>query len=67
MCAKQLPGTPSNPAPESELHAKAVACLGIGVRPMRHDAARRFAARIAAVDTVTDMREFLSPTLQEKR
>jgi 2-methylcitrate dehydratase PrpD len=60
--ATQLPGTPSNPMPESDLHAKALACLGAGVRPMQHDAARRFAARIEAVDTVTDMREFLSPT-----
>ena len=63
----QLPGTPSNPMPESELLAKALACLGTGVRPMQYDAARRFAARIAAVDTVTDMREFLSPTLLEER
>ncbi len=60
--ATQLPGTPSNPMPESELHSKALACLGTGVRPMQQDAARRFAVRIAAVDTVTDMREFLSPT-----
>lgn len=60
--ATRLPGTPSNPMPEAELHAKAMACFGSGVRPMQIDAARRFAVRIAAVDTMADMREFLSPT-----
>ncbi len=60
--ATQLCGTPSNPMPEPELHAKALACLGTGVRPIRQDAARRLAARIASVDTVTDMRAFLAPT-----
>src|SRR5688500_12990224 len=43
--ATQLPGTPSNRMPESELHAKAFACLGTGVRPIQQDAARRFAMR----------------------
>jgi 2-methylcitrate dehydratase PrpD len=61
--ATQLPGTPLNPMPEAELHAKALACLGTGVQPIQQDAARRFAERIAALDTVTDMREFFSPTL----
>lgn len=57
--ATQLPGTPSNPMPEWELREKALGCLGTGARPMQHDAARRFAERMSAVDTVTDMREFL--------
>jgi hypothetical protein len=56
--ATQLQGTPANPMAESELHAKALACLGTGARPIQQHAARRFAMQIAAVDTVTDMREF---------
>lgn len=58
--AAQLPGTPSNPMPEAELQAKALACLTAGARPMQNNEALRFAARIAAIDTVADMREFPS-------
>jgi 2-methylcitrate dehydratase PrpD len=61
--ATQLLGTPSNPIPEPELHAKALTCFGTGVRPIPQDAARWLAARIASVDTVTDMQAFLSPTV----
>ena len=43
-----------------DLRSKALACLQAGARPMTHDVSLRFAARIAAIDTVPDMGEFLS-------
>ncbi len=57
--AAWLPGTPSNPLPQAQLQAKALACLAAGARPMQNSEALRFAARIAAIETEADMREFL--------
>lgn len=55
----RLPGTPANPMPAAVLQAKALACLAAGARPMQNNEALRFAARIAAIETVADMGEFL--------
>ena len=44
--AARLPGTPSNPMPDSELRAKALACLRAGARPLRGDVAARLAPEV---------------------
>lgn len=44
----------------ADLQTKALACLQAGARPLSQERARRFAARIAAVDTARDMGEFLA-------
>ena len=56
----ELAGTPRLPFSDGELRAKALACFAGGVQPLDCDAAGRFAARIAAVDEITDMREWLA-------
>jgi len=55
-----LAGTPADPFTDAEVRAKALACFNAGARPMAPDAAARFAERIATLESVGDMREFLS-------
>lgn len=56
----ELAGTPAKPFSDADMRAKALACLASGVRPLSRDAAERFAARIAAVETASDMREWFA-------
>ncbi len=57
-----LAGTPADPFTDAEVRAKALACFGAGARPMAPDAATRIAERIAGLESVGDMREFLAST-----
>ncbi len=56
----ELAGTPAKPFSEADLRAKALACFAGGVRPLPREAAERFAARIASVEAVDDMREWFA-------